>query len=133
MSNFVGFSLEHMEKSLARTRRLPRLWLAGHPGKLAKLLENIWDTHSSEGGNGVRALARFAEEFGVAPSLRAEMGKCGTVEGMIEVLGPHACADSFWKGVSERIAQLVAARLTRVDEVSVRLFKMDGTPLGGEA
>jgi len=133
MSNFVGFSLEHMEKSLAQTHRLPRLWLAGHPGKLAKLMEDIWDTHSSEGGNGVRAVARFAEEFGLAPSLRAELGKCTTVEGMIDVLEPHACAGSFWRGVSERIARLVAAKLTRVDEVCVRLFKMDGTPLGGEA
>jgi cobalt-precorrin-5B (C1)-methyltransferase len=133
MSNFVGFSLAHMEKSLTQTQRLPRLWLAGHPGKLAKLLENIWDTHSSEGGNGVRAVTRFAEELGLDSSLRTEMERCTTVEGIIEVLGPHACADSFWRGVSERIAQLVAARLTRIDEVRVRLFKMDGTPLGVEA
>jgi len=133
MSNFVGFSLEHMEKSLARTRRLPRLWLAGHPGKLAKLLENIWDTHSSEGGSGVRAVNRFAQEFGLESSLCTEIKRCTTVEGIIEVLAPHACAASFWRGVSERIAKLVAERLTRVDEVCVRLFKMDGTPLGGEA
>ena len=132
MSNFVGFSLEHMEKSLAPTHRLPRLWLAGHPGKLAKLLENIWDTHSSEGGNGVRAVTRFAEKFGLEPSLCAEMERCTTVEGIIEILEPHACANSFWQGVSQRIAQLVAAKLTKVDEVCVRLFQMDGTPLGGE-
>jgi cobalt-precorrin-5B (C1)-methyltransferase len=134
MSNFVGFSLAHMEKSLAQTRgRLPRLWLAGHPGKLAKLMEDIWDTHSSEGGNGVRAVTRFAEEVGLELPVRAKMGKCTTVEGIIEVLESHAGAESFWSGVSERIAQLVAARLTRVDDVCVRLFKMDGTPLGGKS
>ena len=131
MSNFVGFSLAHMETSLlAQTRRLPCLWLAGHPGKLAKLLENVWDTHSSEGGNGVRAVTTFAEEFGLAAPLRDEMERCNTVEGIIEVLKPQACSDSFWNAASERIAQLVASRLTRVDDVRVRLFQMDGTPLG---
>jgi cobalt-precorrin-5B (C1)-methyltransferase len=131
MSNFVGSSLEHVEKSLGQTQRLPRLWLVGHPGKLTKLMEDIWDTHSSEGGNGVRAVNRFAEESDLEPAIRAKMRRCTTVEGIIEVLESHACADSFWKNVSDRIAQLVAARLTRVDEVCVRLFKMDGTPLGG--
>jgi cobalt-precorrin-5B (C1)-methyltransferase len=133
MSNFVGFSLAHVEKSLRHSRRLPRLWLAGHPGKLAKLLEDVWDTHSSEGGNGVRALAYFAREFGMDPALRREMERCTTVEGMVDIVGDTARANLFWNAVAQRISQLVSKRLTAVDDVQVRLFRMDGTRLGVDA
>jgi cobalt-precorrin-5B (C1)-methyltransferase len=133
MANFVGFTLECVDRTLEeRAYRLPKLWLVGHPGKLAKILDDVWDTHSRQSGSAAGAVSRVADCFGLSSALRTAMAQSTTVEGQIELLRRESIAQQFWSQLEQRIAIRVSNRLKHVDVVAVRLFQMDGTPLGGQ-
>jgi cobalt-precorrin-5B (C1)-methyltransferase len=126
--------LECVERALADTGgRLGRLWVAGHPGKLAKVLADVWDTHSHRSVNAVGPVCDVAAECGVAPGLLERARSSNTVEGVAEVLENDPNAALFWREVEARIARRVMARLTRVDSVAVKLFQMNGRALGEAA
>jgi cobalt-precorrin-5B (C1)-methyltransferase len=132
MSNFIGFSLECVQRALAENRYiLPKLWLVGHPGKLAKVLDDVWDTHSSNSRSAVEAMLRVADEFGIDDKLRDSIGSSRTVEGIIDLLRLDSCSRPFWRLVEGKIEKKVATQLNHVDQVCVRLFQMDGKTLGG--
>ena len=134
MSNFVGFALECVEEVLSgHDYFLPRLWLVGHPGKLAKILQDIWDTHSSRSGSAVEAVGRVAQQFGIRRELREAIASSRSVEGVIELLGDEPSARLFWGLVEDQIAAKVAPKLTHVETTYVRLFQMDGRALGAAA
>ncbi len=131
MSNFVGFALESLETTLGEnSHELPLLWLAGHPGKIAKLLDGTWDTHSQQSTSAVAAVCQVAKDFGIGETLLAQFRTSTTVEGIIELLKLEPNAAEFWSEVERRIAAIVLKRLARVRRVAVRLFQMDGTVLG---
>ena len=132
MSNFIGFTLECVRRVLAEDRYiLPKLWLVGHPGKLAKVLDDVWDTHSSNSRSAVEAVLRVADEFGIDDRVRDSIGSSRTVEGIIELLRLEAVSRAFWQLVEGKIEAKVGAQLNHVDRISVRLFQMDGKALGG--
>ncbi|MBV9488362.1 MAG: cobalamin biosynthesis protein CbiD, partial [Verrucomicrobia bacterium] len=85
MSNFFGFALDCVQRTLLENRyELPRLWVIGHPGKLAKALDGVWDTHSSRSESAVGAVARVAEAFGdFSRDLVSSMRQARTVESII--------------------------------------------------
>ena len=128
MSNFIGFALECVETTLRENdRRLERLWVVGHPGKLAKVLDDVWDTHSHQAPSAVAAICRVADELGIASeALRASR----TVEGIAEMLEAQPAASrALWGEIERRIGETVRPKLTRVESLRVRLFKMDGGAL----
>jgi len=128
MSNFIGFAIECVEKALRENDfRLSRLWVVGHPGKLGKVLDDVWNTHSHQAPSAVEPICRVADELGIASeTLRASR----TVEGIIELLEAQPTASrALWSEVERRIAAAVRPKLTRVESVCVRLFKMDGGAL----
>ncbi len=132
MSNFIGFSLDCVGDTLRANKHvLPRLWMVGHPGKLAKVLDHVWDTHSSKGGTAVGAVCRAAREFGLAPALIDRCQQSTTLEGVIAILREEPAAPAFWRKVERDIEKAVRSKLVNVDEVNVRLFQMDGEPLSG--
>ena len=132
MSNYIGFSLECVQRALAENRyTLPQLWLVGHPGKLAKVLDDVWDTHSSNSRSAVEAVLRVADEFGIDDKLRDSIGFSRTVEGIIDLLRLDSSSRPLWRLVERKIAAKVATQLNHVDQVCVRLFQMDGKALGG--
>jgi len=131
MSNFIGFTFECVERTLVENDCiLPKLWLVGHPGKLAKVLEDVWDTHSSRSGSAVEAVLKVADEFGIKGRLRDSIGTSRTVEGVIELLRGEQFSRLFWALVESRIATKASTKLSRVDQTCVRLFRMDGKALG---
>jgi len=132
MSNFIGFALECVERVLFENGYfLPKLWLVGHPGKLAKVLGNVWDTHSSRSGSAVEAVLNVADEFGIKGKIRDAMGSARSVEELIELLYRESFSHAFWSLVERKIGMKVASQLKRVDEIAVRLFQMNGKELGG--
>jgi cobalt-precorrin-5B (C1)-methyltransferase len=134
MANYVGFTLECVDRTLEeRGQRLPKLWVVGHPGKLAKLLDGVWDTHSRQSGSAAGAVSRIANCYDLSSELRNAMAQSTTVEGQIEVLRCELVGQQFWSLVEQRIAMQIANRLKHVDVVAVRLFRMDGNRLGGQA
>jgi cobalt-precorrin-5B (C1)-methyltransferase len=132
-ANFIGFALECVDRTLEENgHHLPRLWVVGHPGKLAKILDNVYDTHSAQSRNAVGAVCRIADRFGISGPVLESMTQSRTVEGQIELLKAEAFSAEFWSMVEQSIGAQISDLLKRVELVSVRLFQMDGKPLGGK-
>ena len=131
IANFLGDALDFTQKTLIEEqRRLEVLWLVGHPGKLAKVLDGEWDTHSSKSNMAMGCVARVAAERGFAPGLVQEIEKANTVEAAMERLKSEPGAQDLWVDMERRIAVLAHARMPAVDKVEVRLFDLHGTALG---
>ncbi|MDR9838942.1 cobalt-precorrin-5B (C(1))-methyltransferase CbiD [Herbaspirillum huttiense] len=140
IANFLGDALDFTQKALAEEgRTLPLLWLAGHPGKLAKVLDGVWDTHSSKSNMAMQGVARVAEEMNAAgqgvwfdASLLQQMKEANTVEAIIELVRQQDAALSrrLWCEIEARIAALTQARVPAVQRIAVRLFDLDGQQLG---
>lgn len=131
IANFIGASLDYAQTALEEDRhRLGTLWVLGHPGKLAKVLDGVWDTHSSKSGMAMGSVAAVATELGVAAVLVEQIKTANTVENVIQILQHQPGAQAFWTEIEQRIAARMQPRVPRADRVAVRLFAMDGTPLG---
>ncbi|CBJ40228.1 putative cobalt-precorrin-6A synthase [deacetylating](cbiD) (plasmid) [Ralstonia solanacearum CMR15] len=131
IANFIGASLDYAQTALEEDRhRLGTLWVLGHPGKLAKVLDGVWDTHSSKSGMAMGSVAAVAAELGVAAVLVEQIKTANTVENVIQILQHQPGAQAFWTEIEQRIAARMQPRVPRADRVAVRLFAMDGTPLG---
>ncbi|MBP1313807.1 cobalt-precorrin-5B (C(1))-methyltransferase CbiD [Herbaspirillum huttiense F1] len=140
IANFLGDALDFTQKALAEEgRTLPLLWLAGHPGKLAKVLDGVWDTHSSKSNMAMQGVARVAEEMNAAgqgvwfdAALLQQMKEANTVEAIIELVRQQDAALSrrLWCEIESRIAALAHARVPAVERIAVRLFDLDGQQLG---
>ncbi|RXZ32455.1 cobalamin biosynthesis protein CbiD [Oxalobacteraceae bacterium CAVE-383] len=137
IANFLGDALDFTQAALEQEgRRLPVLWLAGHPGKLAKVLAGVWDTHSSKSDMAMASVAEAARQHGCNAQIVESMEQANTVEATIDILKSglgETEARAFWRGVEQRIAQLVQARAPAVARVEVRLFDLAGKLLGAEA
>lgn len=132
MSNFAGFSLDCVSETLEELHHaLPLLWIVGHPGKLAKLIDGVWDTHSHRSAGAVEALLPVAEAH--APLLVDFLRDSNSTEAFIERTGGRADVLPFWCATEAAIARAVEGRVRGVQEIRVRLFGMDGTALGAAA
>lgn len=134
IANFLGDSLDFTQKALEEEgRTLDVLWLAGHPGKLAKVLDGWWDTHSSKSNMAMAGVARVAAELGYPASLAQEMENANTVEAAMEILKNEPGAQAFWIEIERRIGALAHARVPSVKRLEVRLFDLAGNSLGADA
>ncbi|ALU89918.1 cobalamin biosynthesis CbiD transmembrane protein [Herbaspirillum rubrisubalbicans M1] len=143
IANFLGDALDFTQQALAEEgRTLPLLWLAGHPGKLAKVLDGVWDTHSSKSNMAMQGVARVAEEMNAAgqgvlfdATLLQQMKEANTVEAIIELVRQQDAGLSrrLWSEIEARIAALAHTRVPAVERIEVRLFDLDGRQLGAGA
>lgn len=134
ISNFIGFALDCTDRALTEGDvRLRTLWVLGHPGKLAKILDGAWDTHSGKSPMAMAAVARVARECGFAAADVEQMEHTNTVEATMEFLRPHPRAQALWSEIEDRLSRLMMARLSKVDRVEVRLFGLQGVMLGKAA
>jgi cobalt-precorrin-5B (C1)-methyltransferase len=114
-------------------RRLPVLWMVGHPGKLAKTLDDIWDTHSTRSQMAMSAVARVAADCGFPEEEVRGLQGSNTVEATVELLRDHPRGRELWSTVEKRISGAVHARLKKVERVETRLFGLRGVALGQAA
>lgn len=134
IANFVGASLDYAQHALDESQtRLKTLWVLGHPGKLAKLLDGVWDTHSSKSRMAMHSVAAVAVDLGFASELTQWIEQANTVENIVEIMRNEPGAQAFWTHIEQRLATLMQPKVPSVDHVEVRLFAMDGTPLGAAA
>ncbi|MHB8427851.1 MAG: cobalt-precorrin-5B (C(1))-methyltransferase CbiD, partial [Acidiferrobacterales bacterium] len=134
VSNFIGFALDCADRVLSEEQgRLQTLWVLGHPGKLAKILDGSWDTHSGKSLMAMGAVARVAKECGFSATDVEKLEHANTVEAAMEFLRSHPDAQALWTNIEDRISRLIMARLSNVDRVEVRLFALQGTALGKAA
>jgi cobalt-precorrin-5B (C1)-methyltransferase len=134
ISNFIGFALDCTNLVLAEEgRNLPVLWMVGHPGKLAKTLDDVWDTHSGKSPMAMSAVAGVAAECGFSEEEVQGLRKSNTVEAAVETLRNHPRGHELWCTVEKRISGVVRARLKKVERVETRLFGLHGVALGQAA
>ncbi|MBC7859005.1 MAG: cobalamin biosynthesis protein CbiD [Burkholderiaceae bacterium] len=134
IANFLGAALDFTEQALKEEgRSLDALWLAGHPGKLAKTLDGVWDTHSSKSGMAMAGVARVAAQCGFAPHLVQEIENANTVEAAMDRIKHESGARALWIEIERRIGQLAQARVPSARRVEVRLFDLAGNALGVDA
>jgi cobalt-precorrin-5B (C1)-methyltransferase len=122
IANFLGDALDFTQQALSEEgRTLPLLWLAGHPGKLAKVLDGVWDTHSSKSNMAMQGVARVAQDMNAAGegelfprAVAADEGS--QYGGSNHRAGPPAgCRSRAASGAgSNRIAALAQARVPAV-------------------
>jgi cobalt-precorrin-5B (C1)-methyltransferase len=119
VSNHWGFMLDEVARGPS-----VRLLALGHPGKLAKLMDGDWDTHSSNSGSAVPIVAR------VAASLDLPIPESPTVEGIFSgmavpqrALLANTLAAGIRHAIVDRIGQKPAA---------VVLINMAGEILGSD-
>lgn len=130
IANFIGFAFETTEAVLAEeNRHYERIWLLGHPGKIAKILDGHWDTHSQRSPMALPALARVGREIGLPEAAVAAIAAANTAEALVELL-PDDEQTALWNAVSKRAAAAASTLMPRVGEVCVQLFDMSGHKLG---
>jgi cobalt-precorrin-5B (C1)-methyltransferase len=133
-SNFIGFSLDAANRILAEEhRQLQKLWVVGHPGKLAKILDNVWDTHSRNSGMAMTAVAGVAADCGFDSDLVERIAACNTTEAVLDLQIEKELAAHLWCEVEKRVAAKMQERVPNAHRIEVRLFSMNGTPLGEAA
>lgn len=132
IANFVGFALDCAEATLLEEKKsLDCLWILGHPGKLAKVLDRVWDTHSKNSTMAMQAVARIAREVGLTSEIVGQIEKANSVEAVIELLANRADGIKLWVAVEDRLEKIMRGRVPHVNRLAVRLFSMNGSPLGG--
>src|SRR5574340_902142 len=134
IANFLGAALASAQRFLdERGWRLDTLWIIGHPGKLAKVLDGVWDTHSQKSAMAIPAVARVAAECGLFSSRLEAMRDANTVEAIMMMLRDQPEAPALWREIEQRIATGAAPRVARADRVEVRLFGLHDSLLGAAA
>lgn len=133
VSNFIGFAIEATELSLQEQKRsLPELWLLGHPGKLAKLLDGYWDTHSRNSPMAMSTLADLAEELELPLAVVELVRHANTVEAIVQDESRCQAVLPLWIAVQARLSQIIKQKTPSVENVQVRLFSMAGKMLTAE-
>lgn len=118
VSNEWGCALD-----LAAAKGFRALLLAGHPGKLVKLAEGHFDTHSSRSPTPLAKVRRLAEAAAGRP-----LGDSGTVEGLFQALAPEQQL-ALAQHLAREVAQ--AARSRTGLPCGVLLTDMAGGVYGG--
>lgn len=119
VSNQWGFMLDELAR-----RSFAQALVVGHPGKLAKMIEGEWDTHSSQSGSAVPIVAELAEKI-----LGRKIPESSTVEGIFEVLSQDEKL-SIGNALSEKIQKAVQQRMGRSPTVSVAIINLAGDIIG---
>lgn len=96
----------------------------GHPGKLAKLAEGNWDTHSSRSQSALPFVARLATE-----NLGRDFSEVSTVEGIFAIL-TGTQKKKLGNLIAGRVLHAVRNRLGEATMAAVVLVDMKGNILG---
>lgn len=128
ISNFIGFMLHEAQK-----RGFKKIILAGHPGKLVKLLRGDFHTHSAVSRPANDILINIIQRASLPEKILDGLKEVSTVEGIVELLRDQDA--SIMNEVAGMIEDKVAA-FCRGEQPSaaigagVILFDMKGSVVG---
>lgn len=128
ISNFVGFMLEEAQKRLFK-----KIILAGHPGKLAKLLRGDFHTHSAVSKPANDILIDIIQRAPLPDKVLKGLKDVSTVEGIVELLRDNTL--SIMNEVADEIEGKVRVfykdkQPFAATEAGVILFDMKGSVIG---
>ncbi|GEM_PF-657761 len=130
ISNFMGFALDHLKKRLKQNDYpLETLKIAGHPGKLAKVIDSHWNTHSKESPMAVPIIMKLAEEIFRDETVK-EMEASISVEQIIQISHREGFITRLFDLVSLEIAKSIAEYLGGKPKVEVYLADFKGNLIG---
>ncbi len=115
IGNDWGFAMD-----LLQQEPMHQLLIVGHPGKLAKIAMNQWDTHSSRSNS---ALPWIMEEWKNFSGSVANPSN--TVEGFYQATCNRPESPLFWICIAEQIASSLRSRASQ-SKVAVSLCDMEG-------
>jgi cobalt-precorrin-5B (C1)-methyltransferase len=118
VSNEWGFMLEQVAAQTA----WPRILLVGHPGKLAKLADGHWETHSAQSPTVLPFIHRLAASLGIQTSTEVT-----TAEGLFLAL-PEPQRKALANRLACDIRDAVENRIGR--HIAVMLVAMNGDGFG---
>jgi cobalt-precorrin-5B (C1)-methyltransferase len=96
----------------------------GHPGKLAKLVDGDWDTHSSRSGSAIPIVLRLASKL-----FNRSLPESPTVEGLFAAL-PGSERATLGAALAHEIRQAILERIGVGKAVAVAVINMAGNILG---
>ena len=100
------------------------LLAVGHPGKLAKLADGEWNTHSGQSRSGVAYVCQLATKLGLPITTEHT-----TVDGVLSSLAP-AARQTLSHALADAVREAMSLRLQRALPVAVVLVNMQGAQLG---
>ena len=124
MSNFVGFMLKETVR-----RKFKNVILAGHPGKLAKLISGDFDTHSSKSISATNVISDILTQTGCDKETLDKCRDANTVEAQIQELADKGKLDVF-NEVAREIEKAVSRFMAADINTGVVLFSMAGDVIG---
>ncbi|MEK6727325.1 MAG: cobalt-precorrin-5B (C(1))-methyltransferase CbiD [Candidatus Omnitrophota bacterium] len=110
IGDHIGFMLQECAK-----RKIVKVLLIGHIGKIIKLTNKQFNTHYSFGDKRLESIARYAESFGADREVIEKILNQETAESAIPILreaGLSAVFEKIAKDVSRRSEELVGNILT---------------------
>ena len=119
VSNEWGFMLDWLSEY-----NFEHLLVLGHPGKLAKLAEDQWDTHSSRSKSALASVEKTAKAI-----LKSSLPVSSTVEGFIMALSSEE-RKALGDLLASRVNDAVGGRLGKQIETAVVLVNLQGEWLG---
>jgi cobalt-precorrin-5B (C1)-methyltransferase len=123
ISNFIGFALNNLKQKIRQNpKTLKTLVLAGHPGKLAKVIEGHWNTHSSEAPSALPVILNIAGKI-VSQDILTDLETSRTVEHLIQQSKKHGVQENLFNPVSSEILKALSNYLDH--EVGVQIFLAD--------
>ena len=125
ISNFVGAALD-----AAVELGLPRILLAGQPGKLVKVAGGSMQTHSRYGDGRRETLIAHLALMGAPLSLLQTVSDAITLDGLIPLIQSAGYSDVFNR-LSSSAARYARERTRGAVQVSILMLDSSGTVLGG--
>ena len=130
ISNFMGSALDHLKKRLGeKDYPLETLKIAGHPGKLAKVIDCHWNTHAKESPMAVPIIVKLAAEIFRDETVK-EMEGAISVEQIIQISHREGFITRLFDLVSLEIAKSIAEYLGGKPKVEVYLADFKGNLIG---
>lgn len=120
--DYLGFTLKHAYKMTLS------FLLAGHPGKLAKVLTGHFQTHYSKSPPANEAVIRFLKGK-VSDDVLKEMKASPTVEGITVILQQHQKGELL-NDLAEAIEEKVQKHLKTEQPIPILLFNMNRELIG---
>ncbi len=133
VSNFIGFALDHLKQKYHREKdEVKTIVFAGHPGKLAKVIDGHWNTHSNESPSALPTILKMAENI-FPNDMNIKLQSSRTVEHLIQLSKKYNISEPLFEAVANKIVQAVSGYLQQSLQVEVLLADFKGNLIGQAA
>lgn len=124
-SNFIGYMLENAQKI-----GFKKIFLAGHPGKIAKISAGVFHTHNRVGDARMEAIAAVAGALGAKQETVINILDAPTTDMAIEIVNQDEELVNFWHVLAQRAAIRCEKYLFKKCQVEILITTSEGIPLG---